>query len=486
MKSVLLFLFIYVCLSAGKAQSESPAYSNFINAFNVFFNDKDLKNASISFAAVNLTNGDTVFLHNPQLSLIPASITKVVTTSVALELFGSLHTFSTFIYYTGNIDETGVLNGDIIIKGNGDPSLGSRTVRKDAKFLDEWVKAIKSIGIKEIQGNIISDISYFSDNSVPDNWSWGDMGNYYGAVPMAINVFENEFKLKFHTGSKAGDSTTLAGCEPDVSYMELYNFVETQNVSGDNCIIYGGLYDNNRVALGALPIGRRNFEVRGSVPSPPLLLASMLKSALQSDSIAVEGDCWVYPDLKKSLVIKNDIKLIHEHVSANMKDIVYNTNLRSVNLYAEVLCRHIGLKNRGIASTKEGIRAINEFWKGKINTDGFNLDDGSGLSRANSFNANNMIDILMYMKKSEHFDSFYESLPIAGRTGSLGGMFNGTAAQGVLRAKTGSLNRVRAYAGYTTNAKGHEIAFCLIVNNYSCSAFNFRPKVEKLLVELCK
>lgn len=441
----------------------------------MFLSGNSMRNASVSFLAVDLNNGDTLLQHKAETSLCPASVTKIITTATALELFGPDHTFTTELVYTGKI-EKGVLNGDLIIRGRGDPALGSKTFVYYKAFIKKWTDAVSAAGIKKINGSVISDISYFSQNNVPDGWTWGDIGNYFGAAPMSLNVYDNEFTVTFNTG-KAGDTTKVVSILPEIPYMKFINHVMAANVSGDNSMIYGSISDKTRTAEGLLPARRDSFEVRGAIPEPPLLLALVLRDSLAAAGI-ISDSCYfaVLTDTLKT-------ETLLSFQSVPLKDIVKVTNMRSMNLYAEVLFRHCG-RNLD-KNAKNPANPVESFWKGKINTDGFFLEDGCGLSRSNAFNATNLVSLLSYMKKSKNFTDFYESLPVAGKSGTISGMFNNTFAEDNLRAKSGSLNRTRCYAGYLTTRSGKEVAFALLVNNFGCSQSEIKSRIEKLLLAVC-
>ena len=443
-------------------------------ALNTFLSGSSMKNASVSFLAVDLSTGDTIIQHRSSLSLCPASVTKIITTSTALELFGPEHCFTTEIAYSGKI-VGGELNGDLIIKGGGDPALGSSNFSYYDGFAEKWAEAVVAAGIKKVNGAIISDISYFNINNVPDGWTWGDIGNYFGAAPLSLNVYDNEFTVTFNT-QNSGKLTRVVSIKPEIPYMNFVNHVKAGNVSGDNSMIYGSVNDRTRTAEGLLPAGRSEFEVRGAIPEPPLLLAMELQKSLSLKGVF--ADTCYYKESPDSV----NTTSVFKYKSVPLKEIVSITNLKSMNLYAEVLFRQSGLElNKEVVNPAD---IISGFWSGKINTEGFFIEDGCGLSRSNAFSAGNLVSLLSYMKKSKNFDAFYESLPVAGKTGTISGMFNGTVAEGNLRAKSGSLNRVRCYAGYLTTKTGKEVAFAILVNNFGCTQSEIKNRIEKLLISL--
>jgi len=174
-------------------------------------NDPDLKNASISFSAVDLATKQVVAELNPNQSLVPASITKLITTATAVEILGANFQFTTSLYYNGIIDTlTRTLKGNIVIKGGGDPAFGSNRYEKHyGNFFNKWALAIKGLGIDSINGKVIGDASYFNEQMIPSTWIWGDLGNYYGAGPSGLSIYENTCTIEFMSGNNQGDSTFI-------------------------------------------------------------------------------------------------------------------------------------------------------------------------------------------------------------------------------------------------------------------------------------
>jgi serine-type D-Ala-D-Ala carboxypeptidase/endopeptidase (penicillin-binding protein 4) len=446
-------------------------------------NDPALKNGAFGFYAINTKTGEVLASNNSNQSLIPASTLKAVTTATALQVFGSKHRFKTILLYTGQIDAAGVLNGNIIIKGGGDPTLGSgyfyaEHQRRD--FLKLWVKAVQESGIKKVKGSVIADAGIFSGELVPEGWAWGDIGNYYGAGAVGISVFDNTYEIEFSTGS-SGEPAVIKKISPNIPYMQLVSEVRADNTTSDNSCIFGGPNSCNRTIRGTIPADKKSFTVKGSIPDPPLLTATLFSEELINFGIQVSEN----PLAKVGR--ENKGTKIHEQYSPSLDSIIYWINLKSNNSYAEHLINHLGLEKLKSGDTNSGTKALIDFWKSKgIDTSGMFITDGSGLSRSNGITAKQMAEILKVMAGSNEFTSFYNSLPIAGRTGSIAGSCKGTLAENNLRAKSGYLNRVRSYTGYVTNKSGHLIAFSMILNNYTCSASEAKTKLEKIMVALAE
>jgi serine-type D-Ala-D-Ala carboxypeptidase/endopeptidase (penicillin-binding protein 4) len=448
--------------------------------------DNALAHGSLGFYALKVNSGEVIAANNPNQSLIPASTMKAVTTAAALKNFGSKHRFSTFIAHDGEIDAEGNLNGNLYIIGGGDPTIGSEFFydkKSKLSFLNDWQNAVSAAGIKTVKGSIIADDRIFSGESVPEGWAWGDMGNYYGAGPSGLNIFDNTYEIEFSTG-RAGEKAKVKRINPTIPYLELVNEVKGAETTGDNSCIYGSPNSLQRIIRGTIPSNKLSFIVKGSIPDPPLLAAVTFEAHLRSQGIEVSGGALT---ISKAVLQPSPIKNILEFKSPPLDSIVYWINIKSLNPYAEILLNHIGLQKLKSGDTNSGAKALLDFWSSQgIDTKGMFITDGSGLSRSNGVTTKQLAEIMQKMAQSEEFDAFYSSLPIAGRTGSIAGSCRGTAAENNLRAKSGYLNRVRSYTGYVYNKKGEMVAFAMIMNNYTCTASEAKAKLEKLMVALAE
>ena len=232
-------------------------------------NDPDLKNASISFYVYDSDNDVMIEEYNSKQSLVTASTMKVVTTATVLQYLGSYHKFKTQLSYDGFIDSNCVLHGKIYIEGGGDPTLCSKYFNKDDEdFMNDWISSIENLGIHSIDGKIVGDDSYFSDEFVPASWGWGDMGNYYGAGVSGLSIYDNTTTYTFDAGNENNDLTEVTCYEPYAPGLVIDNRVLAGNTTKDEAYIYGGPYDNYRLIKGRIPKGATEFEVRGATNDP--------------------------------------------------------------------------------------------------------------------------------------------------------------------------------------------------------------------------
>lgn len=450
-----------------------------------------MKNALFGFAVYDMDSSQYVVEYQSDISMVPASTMKLATTGAALEMLGAKYRFTTRIQYEGKLDDsTGVLQGNIYLKGGGDPTLGSRFFSAYNKtFLQDWVGAIQQAGIKSIEGRVIADADIYGTEMIAPTWIWGDIGNYYGAGPSGLSIYDNRLLFYFTSGSKSGDTVVLDSIVPAVPGMKAHNYVKAYDTYRDESYITGAPYVNIRYATGNIPKNKTGFEVKGTLPDPPFLAAYQLATLLTDSNITVSGGASTTRILREEglFVAPSDRKDLHKTYSPQLADIVYQTNLRSNNLFAEHLMRSCGVATFGEGSVYSGTKAIEAFWRSKgIDMDGFYMNDGSGLSRANAVTAKQLTAMLAYMKTSQTSEVFLKSLPVSGKSGTLSKLGKGTAAEGRIMAKSGSISRVKAYSGYCTTKSGRKLAFTMIANNYSCSSNEMKNLMEKLMAAMAE
>ncbi|WP_028982181.1 D-alanyl-D-alanine carboxypeptidase/D-alanyl-D-alanine endopeptidase [Sporocytophaga myxococcoides] len=448
---------------------------------------KDLKRGSISFYAHELSTSKTILNYNGTKLLIPASNQKLLTTAAALSLLGPDYTFKTYLEYDGHISNKGVLDGNIYIRGEGDPTFGSGRISASeawSEVLNKICKILSEAGIKQINGGIIGDASWFEYNSIPDYWIWTDIGNYYGTGAYGVNVNENTYKLILKPGKAIGDSVEVLGTDPVIPNIQFLNSLKTAaEGTGDNGYIYGAPFTSLRTVSGTIPKGG-NFSIKGSMPDPAYFVASGIKEALFKNNIEVTQPARSIYTFNGQAIAER--KVVHTFTSSPLRDIIKETNVNSLNLYAESLLKMIGKKLYNEGSTKAGIKALQEFWNSKgLDPSSIVVIDGSGLSTFNWVCSEAFSQALLQMSKEKYYADFYNSLPVSGGSGTLKKVGKGTKLENNMRAKSGSMKRVLCYSGYIKNPEtGKEYSFSVMVNNFECTASALIPKLEKILLLL--
>jgi D-alanyl-D-alanine carboxypeptidase/D-alanyl-D-alanine-endopeptidase (penicillin-binding protein 4) len=442
-----------------------------------------------SMYAKNLKSGETLVDVNGHKSVIPASNVKLLTSAVALDLLGENFQANTRLEYSGFLPSGGALEGNVFLRGRGDPTLGSSDFQL-VPALDSLgnllVSAIQSVGIRQINGDIIGDDSYFDYMPLPGAWNWSDIGNYYAANTSGLCINENLYYLYFKPANYVGGPAQVLRTEPQVSNLRFFNHMRTGPIgSGDKGFIYAAPWQYVHQLEGTIPAGHKEFSIKGALPDPAQFAAEYLKARLEESGIRVSGKAITMREYGDSNLKTQLISIIP---SPLLKDIVFQLNKKSVNLYAEQLLKMIGREVGKSGDFDTGIAVIEEWLVEKgINTDGVLIYDGSGLSYANRFTAHFFVALLEKMHTEQEFGSFYNSLPIAGLSsdpGTITHMCKNSIAAGNLRAKTGTRDRVRAHSGYVHSRSGELIAFSMIANDHSGSSRAVDRLHEKIMIQL--
>ncbi len=470
----LLFLF------PEKAQTH-PAVERFLSA-------SYMGGASVSIMIRDISNGSVTYSYDAEREVIPASVMKIVTTATVLELLGEKFRYETAIMYDGQITDS-VLDGNLYIRGSGDPTLGSSNIGPDAdKVIREWITAIKKSGIRKITGTVIADESIFDTEGISMKWMCEDMGSYYGQGCYGLNIYDNRYSLFLNTG-EPNDKPKIEKSEPDMSSILFHNYLITNKSAKDSTYIIGFPYANERYLYGTVPANRSGYQLKGDIPEPALYLAQYVSKLLEKDQIEVTGTPTCYRILSgEGKWKKQERKILTTTYSLPLKDLVRITNHVSNNLYADAFLKTIGLKYKSdeiISSFDKGIKILNKHWEDKgIKTSSLWMFDGSGLAPTDKITAGFLCELLSYMAtKSSASKTFTESLPRVGMEGTVANTLKGSALQGNTRLKSGSMSRVRSYAGYVTK-DNKQYAVTIIVNNFSCTQSQMKKDMEQLLLSL--
>lgn len=466
LKYLVSFLFIANIAGAQTLQQ------NIQKAFTRLQQDSQCRYASISLTVLDAKTGETVFAGNPDMGLAPGSTLKTVTSITAFNVLGKDFQFQTQLGYTGAISADGTLTGDVIIKGGGDPTLGSWrwASTKEGVVLNTMVSALKKAGIKKINGRVVGDNGTFKSQSIPDGWIWQDLGTYYGAGIAGLCWRENQFDILLKTGS-VGSTISIAGTNPETNYLQYKSELTNGPAkSGDLAYPYLPSFGSKVMYLrGTYAIDQTKKRVAAAIPDPAFDAAMRLTDTLKSIGITVSNDPQSSMMLAdKGQTVPTATKSITTIQSPELSKIVYWLNQKSINLYAEQLLATIAVKAGNPASTTDGVDAMKAFWELKgIDKRSMNIFDGSGLSPEDRITTSTMARVLQSARKEAWFNDFYESLPV----------YND------MKMKSGSINSVQAYAGFQTHG-GRQLCFSIMVNNYYGPGSGIREKMFRVLNEL--
>lgn len=479
--------------SDNQPPSDSLATQNLLAQLEGFQAGPAVRSGTVALSVRRVSDGAERIGYNARLSLPSASTLKLITTATALAVLGSNFTYTTTLEYDGSIKDS-VLYGNLYIRGTGDPSLGSWRFPNYydlSALLNYWSTAVRAAGIRRIQGSVVGDASLYDQLTTPDTWPFGDLGNYYGASLSALNINENLYRVFFKTGKAIGVPASVARTDPALPYLVFRNSVITDAANtGDQVNIYGAPFQLQQWLTGKVPIGEpaNEFSVKGALPDPAYFAAYALREQLQKDSLLVSNEpISVGGGLPNMLTANGKRTVLNQYKSPTLAELAYQTNAQSINLYAEAMLRTTALAlDKTVRSTSASIDALASFWRAKgVDLDGFRIRDGSGLSTVGALTATTMTAILSAMSRDKAFPQFYETIPVVGQSGTVRTLARGTAAAGNIRAKSGSIEGVRAYAGYFTAKDGERMSFCVLVNKFTPGQNRtVTAELEKIFVRL--
>ncbi len=462
---------------------------NITGAIQRLLTDENLKHAGVSITVMDVQTGKIIASHQKDLCLIPASSLKVATTAAAISILGRNYTFKTELQYDGSLNKN-VLNGNIFIKGSGDPTLGSDRFRETpslASLMAKFHQAIDQKGIRKITGSVVGDESYFETEARPPSWQLNDIGNSYGAGVCGLNIFENYFYLHFKQNLNKEIRPKILGHYPKIPNLVLLNEVKSSPDAVDNAYIFVSPYPNTFYVRGYIPVGKGFFTIKGAMPDPPLLAANILRQTLEKKGIKTTKPATNYFKFASNGHRMARRTTIYTHESPPLWSIVKRTNLESNNLYCEALLKTMGKRINRKANTYEGVDVVTKFWKNKgLDLDGFKAEDGSGLSPRNAVSSFHLASIMRAAAQDTViFDTFYSSLPEAGSSGTMANMLKNTIAWGRVKAKTGTMKAIKSYTGYARTRSNKLISFSIIINNHARSA-KLKEMVGNIMIEICK
>jgi serine-type D-Ala-D-Ala carboxypeptidase/endopeptidase (penicillin-binding protein 4) len=456
MKTLYLFICSMFCVHV-YAQNISIKLSQSIEKLQA---DSQFKHAAISFYVVDTKTGNVIFNKNEDMGLAPASCQKVITSATAFELLGNNYRYKTTLEYNGTLED-GLLNGNILLKGTGDPAFGSWrwNETKEQIMLKKITAALVEKGIKKIKGQIVYSNDNWESNSTPGGWVWDDIGNYYGAGASAINWHENQYDLILRSGNAIGSMVKIKSTRPALEDVILMSEVTAaKKGSGDNAYIYLAPQSTKGYVRGTIPVEEDNFIISGAMPDPAKQLQYELKNALKENSIEID------PSVQKTVGVKSET--LFTHISPSLDSINYWFLKKSINLYGEAFVKTIAFEKTKFGSTEKGVELIKDFWSHHgIESSAINIKDGSGLSPANRVTTKALVAVLQFAKQQQWFRSFYHALPEINN----------------IKMKDGYIADVRSYTGFIKDKSGKEYTFSFIVNNFDGSASAARIKMWQVL-----
>jgi serine-type D-Ala-D-Ala carboxypeptidase/endopeptidase (penicillin-binding protein 4) len=427
-----------------------------------------------SVMVVSLDRGDTLFAHGAHEPLTPASNIKLFTTAAALYYLGPDYRYNTFLMATGPIQD-GVLDGDLVVYGTGDPTFSARFGSALAVW-QAFADTLQALGVREIRGDVVGDGSYFAGPGAGEGWQQSYMNASYAATAGALSYAENVATLHISPGSQPGWRPEIR-LVPGGQGIAIVNQATTVAGGATRIDVRRTAYDGPVVVRGQ--IGRGAAAVTRAVPvsDPGRFAAAIFREVLHRREITVTGGVRAADTEAESPVTgrsvfapaldsREPVRVLAVHTSPPILQILDIINRRSHNLMAEQVLRTVGRVAVGEGSVEGGRRALEAMLQaeGHAAPGEVAIYDGSGLSVLNRSSARGLISLLSVMAESPMWETYWGTLPEAGSPGGLRRMHR-TGAEGNLRAKTGTIDRVSALSGYVRAANGERLAFAIISNN---------------------
>jgi serine-type D-Ala-D-Ala carboxypeptidase/endopeptidase (penicillin-binding protein 4) len=426
----------------------------------------------------SLDRDERLFELNPRTLLVPASVAKLAAVATAAEAVGWDYRYETTLKVTGPIRD-GVLAGDLLVAGSGDPTIGGRA----GEDLSSWVAALKTAGIRRIDGRIIGDDDAIEEPRPQLAWAWDDLGYPAGALFGALNFGENRMTVTVTPGLSTGAPAAIT-VDPQAAARPLSNRVAT-GAAGTSQLIWPEQRpgDPFLTVAGSIPAGAMPARLTVAVGNPTFWFASVLRNRLQREGIEVTGEEWDIDDVMPP-PDRVHAEVVYTHRSRPLREIVQPLLKESINLYAEAVMR----LNAASGQLPTNDAALEGFGKRLaawgIAPASLQVIDGSGLSRRDTVSAETILAVLQHMYDATGASPFMTALPIAGVDGSLSERMRNTAAAGNVRAKTGTMSNIRSLAGYVKTVDGEMLAFVVMVNNFEGTGSAANLALDAIAVRL--
>jgi len=437
-------------------------------------------NGFVGMQIVSLNDGQVLYQHNQDRLFTPASNMKLFTTALALMRLGGAYRFTTQIGADRPIDARGVLAGNLIFAGGGDPSISGReypyrnhsTAGGEFSFhaVDELVNQLAARGLKRVEGDIVGDDRRYVWSPYADGWSFGDAAWEYGAPVSALMVDDNSFALTVRPGAEVDDPAQLV-LTPAMEYFAIDNRVRTVAGSERRVEVERRPGEHQLHLFGTIGVQSEPLTRLLAVDDPAVYAASVLRAALIRRGIAVRGNAIARHRFADDMLETAKLRVVlAERSSPPLSQVLQVVDKVSQNQHAEIMLREVGAATRHFGSRDSGLNELANFLtEVGVAKDDYRFADGSGLSRSALVTPAAIAKLLTYMYRSAERETWMGLLPIAGVDGTLANRFPDHPEAHAIRAKTGTLGHVRANSGYVDSPVYGPLAFSFLVNNYDAA-----------------
>ncbi len=508
-----------VAFASKKSATKRPDIARFRTRVDAALSQAHAQKAFWGVVVLDRDTGETLYELNADRYFTPASNAKIFTSALALSALGPDFHFRTTLETTGQLGADGRLVGDLVLVGRGDPDLSNRRfpyigkVERDGPAeaaLVEMVERAAGKGLKEVDGDIVADDSYFPYDPYPAGWSIGDLYFTFGAPVSALALNDNSFSIEVSPAAREGEAATLM-IEPTAAMDSFGHELVTGPSSGkpDFSVVRqpGPAF---LLLRGTIPAGHAPIKLDFAMTNPAEVAALTLKQVFESWGIRITGGVRVKhaeaPRPFEATVLASSTPVnispapgalsgevakvvntlvLAEHASPSLLESIRLTNKVSQNLHAELFLRTVAREKAGVGSTDAGIWVEQNFLKAAGVADGdVVLSDGSGLSRDDLVTPRAVVQLLRYISQQPWGADYISTFPIAGVDGTLENRMKDTAALGRILAKTGSLDHVRAMSGYATTLRGEHIVFTIFGNNNPGPGHDATTAMDAIVVAL--
>ena len=468
---------------ASGSAAATPLAASFAAAADTIFGDTAFRGANWGVIVRSAETGRTLYEHNSARLFVPASNMKIVTGSTALEVLGPDFRYRTALVAAGAVNG-GVLHGDLVVVGSGDPSISTEFMLDPRSVFRAWADSLRAHGVTRVAGRIVGNDDVFDDVNLGRGWAWDDLADGYAAEISGLEYNLGISAVTVFPGSTAGAPATVT-LDPPNGYVRVRNAVRTGARGSSVALDYGREPSGSAIWLsGRVPAGAGGVENDIAIRNNTAYFVAVLRETLQSSGIRVDGEAVDQDTLAVASRLAGGDTLFW-HASPPLRDILPHFLKPSQNQIGEILLKTLGRVRRGEGSANAGIAVVDSV----IGTWGLaarqlSQADGSGLSRYNLVAPELLVAILERMRTSPNAEVFYNALPVAGVDGTLKNRMRNTPLQGNVHAKTGTVSNVRSLSGYLTTAAGEPIVFSMIVNHNTLGSREADRIAERALMRL--
>jgi D-alanyl-D-alanine carboxypeptidase/D-alanyl-D-alanine-endopeptidase (penicillin-binding protein 4) len=428
--------------------------------------------------------GRLAFERNGDRMFVPASNAKLVVAAAAVSLLPADFRFRTTVYAAGGIAD-GVLHGDLVLYGRGDPTLSDRFYPTRVTAFEELADSLKARGIARIEGDVIGDASYFDSTAIHPSWESYDLGWWYAAPVTALGFNDNSVDFDIAPGP-VGQPPSIT-FSPDLGLVQFTNRARTVPVDSPRTIDFHRRSGSNIVwADGDVPADALPWTENVSIADGPLWAATAFRKVLEERGIAVTGRVRTTADPGASAAARATEPLA-EHLSPPLGRVIEPILRLSHNWYAEMLLRVLGRVRTGTGSWDSGLAVERRFLADSLRLDPteFRLADASGLSHWNLMTPHAVVRLLEAMRRRPGAAAFRDALPVGGLSGTLRTRYRGTALAGRVHAKTGTIANVNTLSGWLTTAGG-TWTFSIALNNHVERGRDAMKRIDAILAALVR